>query len=111
MAHISRNGRREKPSALSRGILPGFQSLYVEDEKIYQFGADVPVWMRALAFLPVVLIPVNPVFGSILAVLLFFMNIMVIKNPEMPPALRVALPIINTAAATLALLLLMGMLG
>ena len=48
---------------------------------------------------------------SILAVLLFFMNIMVIKNPEMPPALRVALPIINTAAATLAVLLLMGMLG
>jgi hypothetical protein len=89
-----------------RGFLPGFQKLVADDEVVYQLGAYVPVWLRVLMFLPFVLIAVNPLFGIVLAILLFFMNVMVVKNPQMPIVLRAILPVVNTVAAGIILLIL-----
>jgi hypothetical protein len=89
-----------------RGFLPGFQKLVADDEVVYQLGAYVPVWLRVIMFFPFLLIAVNPLFGIVLAILLFFMSIMVVKNPQMPIVLRAILPIVNTFAAAVILLLL-----
>ncbi len=89
-----------------RGFFPGFTRLVANGEPVYQFGAAVPKWLRAVAFLPLLLIFISPLFGLALGILMFFMNILIIKNPQMPLPLRVALPIINTLAAGLILFLL-----
>jgi hypothetical protein len=89
-----------------RGFLPGFQKLVADDEVVYQLGGYVPVWLRVIMFVPFLLIAVNPIFGIVLAILLFFMSVMVVKNPQMPIVLRAILPIVNTLAAAVILLLL-----
>lgn len=89
-----------------RGLLPGFQKLVADGEVVYRLGGTVPIWLRVLMFVPLVLIVINPLFGSILGLLLFFMNILIVKNPQMPLALRTALPLVNTGAAAIILVIL-----
>jgi hypothetical protein len=103
-----RKGAASKLSA--RGLVPGFQKFYLDGEPIYAMGAYVDVAMRVLMFLPLVLIVLNPLVGLVLAVILFFMNVSVVKNPQMPRPVRIILPIGNTLAGGLVLFLLAGLL-
>lgn len=99
-------GANKTTELRQRGFFPGFTSLYANNEKVYAFGANVPMWLRAIVFIPLLLVLVNPLFGLALGILMFFMNILIVKNPQMPLPLRAALPIINTLAAGLILALL-----
>lgn len=90
-----------------RGLLPGFQKLVADGEVVYRLGGDVPVWLRVIMFAPFALTFLHPLFGSILGLILFFMNIHIVKNPHMPLALRTALPFVNAGAAA-AILLILG---
>jgi hypothetical protein len=103
-----RNGMTSKLSA--RGILPGFQKLYLDDQPIYAIGAHVDTGLRILMFLPFLLILVSPPFGLLLGGVLFFMNISVVKNVQMPRPLRIILPVVNTLAGALILVLLLSLL-
>lgn len=94
----------------SRGLIPGFAKLYLDGEFVYDMGAGVSKPERVLMFVPLVLV-VFGLWGLPLALLLFFMNIGVIKNTAMPRAMRIALPLINTLAGAAILALLLGLLG
>jgi len=98
--------RNGKTGALrSRGIIPGFQSLYFEGEKVFQMGAHVGLAEKIAMFVPLLLVVFLP-FGLILALALFFLGIPAVKNLQMPRGLRIALPIINTLAGGLIMLLI-----
>lgn len=84
----------------SRGILPGFQTLVMGDREVYRMGGHATTLEKALMFLPLVLI-VFGFAGAVLGVVLFFMNVLAVKNPLMPRAARIALPIVNTVAGVL----------
>ncbi|WP_062207798.1 hypothetical protein [Demequina oxidasica] len=103
-----RNGSTSKLT--SRGIVPGFQKLYLDNTPIYAMGAHVDLGMRILMFLPFVLILVNYLLGFLLALILFFMNISIVKNPHMPRPVRIILLVVNTLAGGLMLFLLAGLL-
>lgn len=94
-----------------RGLIPGFQTLYLDGTPVYAIGAHVDTPMRILVFLPLVLILVNPFLGLVLAVILFFMNITVVKNIQMPRPVRIILPVVNTFAGALLLVLLAGLVN
>ncbi|WP_084040240.1 hypothetical protein [Demequina sp. NBRC 110053] len=101
-----RNGSTGKLE--SRGILPGFQKLVMGDREVYQMGAHATTLEKSLMFLPLLLV----VFlfpGMVLALILFFMNVFVVKNAQFPRALRVALPIVNTLAGGIILAILTGL--
>jgi len=103
-----RNGSTGKLA--SNGIIPGFQSLYFNDEKIYKMGAAVGTAERVAMFTPLILVIWVPL-GALLAVILFFMGVSTVKNLQMPRGLRIALPIVNTLAGALILTLLTGSPG
>jgi len=92
----------------SRGLLPGFQKLFVGGEEVFDLGADVSLVEKIIMFVPLVLIFLNPILGLPLGLIMFFMNITLVKNSVMPRPLRMALPLINTAAAAFIILLLTG---
>ncbi|MEX0913451.1 MAG: hypothetical protein WDZ57_00735 [Demequina sp.] len=92
----------------SRGFLPGFQKLFVEGEQVFDMGGNVSLVEKLIMFVPLVLIFINPILGLPLGLLMFFMNISLVKNAVMPRALRIALPLINAAAAAFVILLLTG---
>lgn len=98
-----RNGETAKLE--SRGFLPGFQRLVVDGEEVHRMGAHVSMAERVLMFLPLVLV-VFGFLGAVLGLILFFMNILAVKNPQLPQAARIALPIINTVAGALILIVL-----
>lgn len=95
----------------SRGVLPGFQTLYLDGQPIYAIGAHVEPVLRVVMFIPFLLIFVNPLLGLVLGVILYLMNISLVKNPLMPHPLRIALPVINALAGAVILSLVRGMLG
>lgn len=90
----------------ARGVLPGFQRLFVDGEQVFDMAHDVSLPQRIVMFVPLLLIFVNPMLGLPLALIMFFMNVTLVKNAAMPGALRIALPIINTAAAAVVVFLL-----
>ncbi len=92
----------------SRGLLPGFQRLFVGGEQVFDMGADVSLVEKIIMFVPLVLIFLNTILGLPLGLIMFFMNITLVKNAVMPRPLRIALPLINTAAAGFIILLLTG---
>lgn len=100
-----------------RGLLPGFQKVTVDGEKVLDLGAHVPTAARITMFAPLLLVfaaglgPFLGTIGLVLALVLFFMSIMVVKNPDMPVGLRVALPLVNTIAAAVVILVFAGVLG
>lgn len=81
-----------------KGMLPGFQRLLWRDEVVMRLGAHVGKPERIAMFSPFLLF-ITGVFLAPVALVLFLMNISVVKNPLMPRALRIALPVINTVAA------------
>lgn len=89
-----------------KGWLPGFQKFRWQGEQVYELGAQVGLAGRIVMFAPFLLIVLFFKLWLVapLALLLFLMNIPVVKNPQMPRALRIALPLINTVAAAVALL-------
>jgi hypothetical protein len=89
-----------------KGWLPGFQKFRWQGEQVYQLGAQVGLAERIVMFVPFVLVVlfIKVWFVVPVALLLFLMNISVVKNTHMPRVLRIALPVINTVAATVALL-------
>jgi hypothetical protein len=105
----TRNGEHKEIRA--RGLLPGFQRLFVDGEQVFDMAHDVTRVERVIMFVPLVLIFINPFLGLPLALIMFFMNVSLVKNALMPRPLRIALPVVNTAAAAFVLLLLTGGLG
>lgn len=101
-----RNGSTSKLTA--NGVIPGFQTLYFDGKPILKMGAHVQAPEKLAMFAPVVLLAWLFI-GAVLAVILFLMNIMVVKNPQMPRGLRVALPLVNTAAMAVVLSILVGL--
>ncbi|WP_062134526.1 hypothetical protein [Demequina aestuarii] len=98
-----RNGDAIKVQA--RGFIPGFQTLYTGDRELLRMGGHVGLAERMAMFLPLLLV----IFlfpGLVLGLILFFMNVMAVKNPLMPKAARIGLPIANTIAGAFILLLL-----
>ena len=103
------SARKGQPLEMrSRGLLPGFQRLFVGGDQVFDMGADVSLAEKIIMFVPLVLIFIDPILGLPLGLLMFFMNISLVKNTVMPKALRIALPLINTAAAAFVILLLTG---
>jgi len=93
-----RNGTTSKLE--SRGLLPGFQRLLLDGQEIFRMGAHASTAEKVVMFLPLVLI----VFGflpAVIALVLFFMNVMAVKNPLLPQRVRLALPVVNTIAGGL----------
>lgn len=110
-----RNGSVSKLSA--NGVIPGFQTLYLDGKPILKMGAHVPTRAKVSMFAPVLLL-LWPLVGrvpvvvltitTILAFFMFLMNIVFVKNPTIPAGLRIAMPAVNTLVIILALLVLFG---
>lgn len=101
-----KNGQEAK--LRSAGWLPGFQSLYLEGERVYRFGADVPLAAKILAFFPLIAIGWGPGVGVLLGIIFVFYSIVSIKNPLFPNKTRIVLPIMNTIAAILLTIVIVG---
>ena len=111
-----RNGAVAKLT--SNGVIPGFQTLYLDGKPILKLGAHVPTRARTAMFAPA-LVLVWPVVGavpplvmtvtSVLAVVMFVMNVVFVKNPAIPRGLRTAMPVVNSLIVVAALALLFGM--
>ncbi|MCB2412601.1 hypothetical protein LGT39_07025 [Demequina sp. TTPB684] len=93
-----------------RGYLPGFQRFEWQGEEVYKLGGHVGLPERIVLFAPFVLF-VFAWFMVPVSLVLFFTGIPVAKNPKMPRALRIALPIVNTVAAFIALLAVIALLS
>jgi hypothetical protein len=83
---------------LIKGYLPGFQRLMWRDDVVLQLGAHVRKPEKIMMFFPFLLI-FAVVFLAPISLALFLMTIPVVKNPNMPRALKLVLPVINTFAA------------
>ncbi len=100
-----------------RGLLPGFQKVVVDGEPVLGLGEHVPRAARVTMFAPLLLLltallgAVAGTIGMVLALLLFFMSIMVVKNPDMPVWMRTGLPLANTVAGAVVVLVFTGALG
>jgi len=92
----------------SAGWYPGFQTLYLDGERVYRFGEGVPVIAKVLAFLPLLAILANPIAGGLLGLVMVFYSIVAIKYPEFPTKVKIALPLMNTLAAILLALVIKG---
>ncbi|WP_062301479.1 hypothetical protein [Demequina subtropica] len=86
-----RNGKIAKLT--SNGILPGFQTLYLDGEPIFKMGAHVSTAAKVTMFTPLILLPFVPI-GSMIAVLMIFTNILLVKNTQIPAFLRTVYPAI-----------------
>jgi len=100
-----RNGTTSKITA--NGLLPGFQTLRLDGKPILKMGAHVQAPEKIAMFAPVILLAWL-FLGAVAGVILFLMNIMVVKNPQFPRPLRVALPLLNTAVVALLFSVLIG---
>ncbi|NYI41727.1 hypothetical protein [Demequina lutea] len=95
---------------LVKGFLPGFQRFTWNGDTALQLGAHVRLPEKIAMFAPFLLMVVS-VFLVPISLALFMMGIPIVKNPLMPRALRVAIPIINTIAASIAWIALASMVG
>ncbi|WP_062465107.1 hypothetical protein [Demequina soli] len=95
-----RNGSTAKLS--SNGIIPGFQTLYLDGTPVLKMGAHVPTAAKVAMFAPLLLI-VFGYLGPFLAVFMFLTNVLLVKNPQVPVGFRVAMPIVTTAIMALLL--------
>lgn len=93
-----------------RGYLPGFQRFFWQGEEVYRLGAHVGLAEKITMFTPFLLF-VLAWFMVPVSLILFFTGIPVAKNPRMPRALRIALPVINTVAAFVAMLAILALLA
>lgn len=101
-----KNGTEAKLS--SAGWLPGFQSLYLENERIFRFGADVTLAPKILSFFPLSAIAWSPVVGVPLGLIFVLYSLVSIKSPLFSTGKRIALPLMNTIAAILLTIVIVG---
>jgi len=94
----------------AKGLIPGFQALFLDGDKIYDMGDGVGKLERITMFAPILLIIWLP-FGLILGLLLFFLGLPLVKNLQVPRPARIAVPIVNFLAGALILTLLTGRIG
>ncbi len=94
----------------ARGFIPGFQTLYLNGDEVLRMGGYVSQSERLVMFLPLLLI-IFQFPGLVMGLILFFMNIMAVKNSLMPKAARLILPILNTLAGAFILLMLPSLIG
>lgn len=87
----------------TRGLIPGFQSLTLDGEKVFQFGEHAYRFERYIPFIAILLVIANPLLGMVAAIAMYFMNLGIVRNPNFPVGMRVALPIVNTAVVGIAL--------
>ena len=85
-----------------KGFLPGFQTFLWQGEPVLKLGAHVARPERIVMYAPVLLF-IAWWFMAPVALLLFFMNIPIVKNPLMPRIVRFVLPLVNTIAGAIAL--------
>ncbi|WP_084076706.1 hypothetical protein [Demequina sp. NBRC 110057] len=104
-----RNGKTARITA--RGMIPGFQTLYLGEQELYRFGAHASRFEKIAMFAPLLLVLSASMLGFVLAILLFFSSVLVVKNSEIPDKLRIALPLINTCAGAMILVGLAGIAG
>jgi hypothetical protein len=93
-----------------KGYVPGFQRFLWEGKEVHRLGAHVGLAERIAMFAPFLLI-ITAWFMVPVAIIVFFMGIPVVKNPKMPRALRIALPIVNTVAAFIATIAVVALLS
>lgn len=86
-----------------KGWLPGFQKIRWQGEEVFALGSHVQFPERVVMFVPFVLF-LMAWFVVPVSLALFFMSIPVVKNPLMPRAIRIALPVVNTVAVGVALI-------
>lgn len=125
VARVQINGERARPQRggwpiplknggetklMVKGFLPGFQRFTWNGETALQLGAHVRLPEKIAMFAPFLLM-FAWVFLAPISLALFMMNIPIVKNPLMPRALRIAIPIINTLAGGIAWLALASMVG
>lgn len=116
IARVQVNGERARPQRggwsipltnggdsklVVKGFLPGFQRFTWKGDTALQLGDHVRMPEKIAMFAPFLLM-FAWVFLAPISLALFMMNIPIVKNPLMPQALRVALPIINTVAGAIA---------
>ncbi len=87
---------------IAKGFVPGFQKFRWQGEEVLALGSHVGLAERIVMFVPFLLI-LMAWFMVPLSLLLFFMSIPVVKNPQMPRPLRIALPLVNTVAVAIAM--------
>lgn len=93
-----------------KGFLPGFQRFTWSDETVLQLGGHVGLAEKIAMFVPFLLIFAWVLLAPI-SLVLFLMNIPIVKNPLMPRVLRIALPILNTAAGVIAWIAIASMVA
>lgn len=94
----------------ARGFVPGFQRLFSDGEELMRLGGYVGVPERIVMSLPILLPVFFRVPGVVLGFLLFMMNVIAVKNPQMPRSGRIALAIANTVGGFVALMLFSSLL-
>src|SRR5690554_5614734 len=94
----------------ARGFVPGFQRLFSDGEELMRLGGYVPVPERIVMSLPVILPILFRFPGVVLGFILFLMNVIAVKNPQLPRAGRIGLAIANTVGGVLILLLFSSLL-
>jgi hypothetical protein len=112
IARVEINGERARPQRggwsiplknggenklMVKGFLPGFQRFTWNGDTALQLGAHVGRPEKIAMFAPFLLM-VAWIFLAPISLALFMMSIPIVKNPLMPRALRIAIPLINTLA-------------
>ncbi|WP_061960333.1 hypothetical protein [Demequina flava] len=95
----------------AHGWVPGFQRLSWQGTEIFRMGAHATLAEKIAMFAPLLLVLLGSFLAVVLGLVLFFMSVRVVKTPAMPIFLRIALPIINTVAGGLIVILLAGLLA
>ena len=101
-----KNGGETK--LMVKGFLPGFQRFTWNGDTVLRIGAHVGLPEKITMFAPFLLM--WWIYLAPVSLALFMMSIPIVKNPLMPRALRIAIPIINTVAGAIAWMALVSMI-
>jgi hypothetical protein len=123
VARVQINGERARPQRggwsiplknggesklLVKGFIPGFQRFVWNGDTVLRIGAHVGLPEKITMFAPFLLM--WWIYLAPVSLALFMMNVPIVKNPLMPRALRIAIPIINTVAGAIAWMALVSMI-
>lgn len=123
VARVQINGERARPQRggwliplksggesklMVKGFIPGFQRFVWNGDTVLRIGAHVGLPEKITMFAPFLLM--WWIYLAPVSLALFMMSIPIVKNPLMPRALRIAIPIINTVAGAIAWMALVSMI-
>jgi hypothetical protein len=123
VARVQINGERARPQRggwsiplksggesklMVKGFIPGFQRFVWNGDTALQLGGHVGLAEKITMFAPFLLM--RWIYLAPVSLALFMMSIPIVKNPLMPRALRIAIPIINAAAVAIAWMALASMI-